>query len=247
MTSPADDRPEPHYNMHRNTHIPQRNQQRSSSDDKTYVEEEQGQVNAQSGTAEGRPPADKNTLGINTDVPLGRMASLRSPSQNREVASRLDDDLALLQIEREISRQDANDRMSHSRSVRKERSRQHEPIDEFDAATNPLHEKTAIYKPPENPTNSVAKFFKKVHSSVWIVRYFIYITPLVLILLIPLLVGAFLFPEASVGGVKMMWFCIWLEIVWLTLWAGRVCLPTILRITLTRNRFWQSVCPGQLA
>jgi hypothetical protein len=154
------------------------------------------------------------------------MASLRSPSQNREVASRLEDDLALLQVERQISRQD-NDIMSHSRSVRREHSRQYEPIDEFDAATNPLHEKTAIYKPPENPTNSVAKFFKKVHSSVWIVRYFTYITPLVLIILIPLLVGALAFPQANVGGVKMMWFCIWLEIVWLTLWAGRVCFPPL--------------------
>lgn len=211
-----------------------RDRQRSSDDDnKTYVEEEQAHMNAQSGpgagagagaetgAGEGRPRADTNTLGINTDVPIGRMASLRSPGHNREVASRLEDDLALLQVERQISRQD-NDRMSHSRSVRKERSRQAEPIDEFDAATNPLHEKTAIYKPPENPTSSVAKFFKKVHSSVWIVRYFTYITPLVLIILIPLLVGALAFPEANVGGVKMMWFCIWLEIVWLTLWAGRV-------------------------
>jgi hypothetical protein len=31
-----------------------------------------------------------------------------------------------------------------------------------------------------------------------------------------------------VGGVELMWFMIWLEIVWLTLWAGRLlakCLP----------------------
>jgi hypothetical protein len=197
-----------------------RDQQRSSDDDRTYVEEEPGRENPQNVAREGKQPAD-NHLGINTDVPIGRMASLRSPSQNREVASRLDDDLALLQVERQISHE-ANDRMSHSRSVRKERSRHTEPIDEFDAATNPIHEKAAIYKPPEAPTNKVAVFFKKVHSSVWIVRYFIYITPLVLIILIPLLVGAFAYPGANVGGVKMMWFCIWLEIVWLTLWAGRV-------------------------
>ena len=28
--------------------------------------------------------------------------------------------------------------------------------------------------------------------------------------------------RSSVGGVQMVWFCIWLEIVWLTLWAGRI-------------------------
>jgi hypothetical protein len=129
----------------------------------------------------------------------------------------------MLQIERQVSNQDASSRaFSHSRSLRGERAHREEPVDDFDIATNPLHEKTAIYKPPENPSTNVAKFFKRVHNSVWIVRYFTYITPMVLIILIPLLVGAFRFPNASVGGVKMMWFCIWLEIVWLTLWAGRV-------------------------
>jgi hypothetical protein len=148
---------------------------------------------------------------------------MKSPSQTREQASRLDDDLAMLQIEREISNQDAlNREQSQNRSVRRERSRREEVIDEFDAATNPLHEKTALYKPPENPATNFSKFFKKVHNSIWIVRYFIYITPLVLIILIPLLLAAFLFQDAHVGGVELIWFCIWLEIVWLTLWAGRV-------------------------
>lgn len=43
-----------------------------------------------------------------------------------------------------------------------------------------------------------------------------------LILLIPLLLGALLFTNATVGGVELVWFMIWLEIVWLTLWAGRL-------------------------
>ncbi|KAM3418217.1 hypothetical protein BST61_g4220 [Cercospora zeina] len=52
--------------------------------------------------------------------------------------------------------------------------------------------------------------------------------PITLILLIPLLLGALVFKRATVGGVYLMWFMIWLEIVWLTLWAGRMlakCLP----------------------
>jgi small-conductance mechanosensitive channel len=50
----------------------------------------------------------------------------------------------------------------------------------------------------------------------------------VAILLIPVLLGAFQFQSANVGGVKLLWFGVWLEIVWLTLWAGRIlakCLP----------------------
>lgn len=40
--------------------------------------------------------------------------------------------------------------------------------------------------------------------------------------------GALVFPNANVGGVSLVWFSIWLEIVWLTLWAGRIvakCIP----------------------
>jgi hypothetical protein len=85
-----------------------------------------------------------------------------------------------------------------------------------------LHEKAAIYKPPESPNTKVAVFVKRLHQSSFLVRYLTYIVPVVLIILIPLLVGALKYPNASVGGVKLMWFAIWLEIVWLTLWAGRV-------------------------
>ena len=46
--------------------------------------------------------------------------------------------------------------------------------------------------------------------------------PVALILLIPLLLGALLFKDATVGGVDLMWFMVWLEVVWLSLWGGRV-------------------------
>ncbi|KMU73570.1 hypothetical protein CISG_10110 [Coccidioides immitis RMSCC 3703] len=44
-----------------------------------------------------------------------------------------------------------------------------EPVDEFDAATNPLHEQSAVFKPPENPTTSFARFVKKVHNSSFLI------------------------------------------------------------------------------
>ena len=148
-----------------------------------------------------------------------------SPSQTREQEHRLEDDLALLQAERVVSdaQRPLNSRMEHSMSVHRSRSRRSD-VDDFDVNTNPIHEKTAMFRPPEHPTTNIAKAFKRIHNSSFLVRYITYITPVVIILLIPLLLGALVFKKASVGGVSLLWFSVWLEIVWLTLWAGRVSL-----------------------
>ncbi|KAI9791142.1 MAG: hypothetical protein M1833_001701 [Piccolia ochrophora] len=149
----------------------------------------------------------------------------KSPSQAREQSSRLDDDLELLRAEQvatNAAQSQNSGENSHSHSVGRTRSRRTEPTDDFDVSTAPIHEKAALYRPPENPSTKVAKFFKKVHESSFLVRYFTYIVPVVAIILIPLLLGALLFKSAHVGGVQLMWFSVWLEIVWLTLWAGRI-------------------------
>jgi hypothetical protein len=225
MVTPVYERPEPTYDMHSNTHPATHT--RSSDDDGTYVEEELSHQNSHTAPASGpgAPQRAGSHLTVNTEglPPMNGVRSMQSPSRTREQESRLEDDLTMLQIERQISHQEElNRESSATRSVQRTRTRREDPIDEFDQATNPLHEKTALYKPPENPSTSLSRFFKKVHSSIWLVRYFVYITPLVLVILIPLLLGALLFKNAIVGDVKLVWFCIWLEIVWLTLWAGRV-------------------------
>ncbi|KAJ5125086.1 uncharacterized protein N7515_008911 [Penicillium bovifimosum] len=187
-----------------------------TSDEGTYVPE--------------RPTHRPDTLRVDTSSPDDDdVPPMRTPSARREQATRLEDDLLLLQAERMTSRSTHEPDDEHDQnSITRARSRRSEPVDEFDEATNPLHEKTAIYKPPEKPNTKIAVFVKKLHQSSFLLRYLTYISPVVLILLIPLLVGALEFPQASVGGVKLMWFAIWLEIVWLTLWAGRLvskCLP----------------------
>lgn len=216
MTTPADERTESTY-----TPI---GHQRSSDDDGTVVGDDSIHLPH---ISTGRERSDSH-LTVETEN-LGPMRSMQSPSQTREQAHRLDDDLAMLQVERQVSsQQELNREQSQSRSTHRSRSRRKDPVDEFDAATNPLLEKAAVYKPPEHPSTKLSKFVKKVHNSSFLLRYFTYITPLVLIILIPILLGAFIFKNASVGGVQLMWFCIWLEIVWLTLWAGRLlakCLP----------------------
>lgn len=144
-----------------------------------------------------------------------------SPAASREQALRLDDDLAVLQAERVVSNTQRSVEYTEGASLRTHRSRA-EQVDEFDVATNPVHETAAIYNAPEDPHTNIAWVLKRIHSSSFLIRYFFYITPLTLILLIPLLLGALVFKTANVGGVKLLWFSIWLEIFWLTLWAGRV-------------------------
>lgn len=161
------------------------------------------------------------------------LKDVHSPSQTREQAYRLDDDLEMLKIERQVSKQNEEDQLSQSRSregqmYRSKSRKREEHIDEFDLATNPVHEQTQVYKPVEHPSTQFGKVLKRIHGSNWLIRWITYITPLTLILLIPLLLGIFVFPRAIVGGVFLSWFMIWLEIIWLSIWAGRIlakCLP----------------------
>ena len=178
---------------------------------------------------DGSPQEARGTM-LNVEIPSDQPFTHpeSSPSQAREHAMRLEDDLAVLEAERSVSNSHRGEDQTEKLSMRRSRSRRSEPLDEFDVATNPLHETAAVYRPPDDPSNKLALFFKKVHDSSFIVRYVTYIVPVVMILLVPLLLGALVFKNANVGGVELLWFSIWLEIVWLTLWAGRIvakCIP----------------------
>ncbi|KIW03908.1 uncharacterized protein PV09_04751 [Verruconis gallopava] len=224
MTTPVDEKTQPNYPVH-DAGGPSVNSkhEKSSEDEGTVVGD---------GSLRNESPGRVHRLGSHLtvepvhDMDAENMKSIQSPSRTRAEETQLTDELQLLQIEQQVSNE--NHELSASKSLRRSRSRRPEPVDEFDAATNPLHEKTQIYKPPEKPNTSIGKIFKRIHESSVIVRWAFYITPVTGILLIPLLVGALKFKTANVGGVKLIWFSIWLEIVWLTLWAGRLlskCLP----------------------
>ncbi|KAL9117280.1 MAG: hypothetical protein Q9187_006185, partial [Circinaria calcarea] len=203
MVTPVDDTPQPTFNPNNPTSP-------SSEEEHTFV-------------GGGSVDGEKHDITLNTSNESQQyLHPLSSSSQARAQEHRLNDDLALLQAERVVSQQPHNGaNLTRSASMHRSRSRRSDPMDEFDANTNPIHEKTAGYRPPEHPSTNLAKAFKKIHNSSFLVRYFTYITPLVLLILIPLLLGALVFEKASVGGVSLLWFSIWLEIVWLTLWAAR--------------------------
>ena len=187
---------------------------------------------------------------LNTNDGQAYLGGNTSQSQSQEDEHRLEDDLAMLHAERVVSRTQSNQAglLSRSMSVHRSRSRP-EPVDQFDVNTNPIHEKTSAFRPPEHPTGRVAQTFKRIHDSSFLVRYFFYIVPLVLIILLPLLIGALLFKSAHVGGVQLLWFCVWLEVVWLTLWGGRIvakALPwpagLISSLFTNNSKKWRDMC-----
>ncbi|KIX98961.1 uncharacterized protein Z520_05422 [Fonsecaea multimorphosa CBS 102226] len=193
---------------------------RPSDDDSTAVENDRHEGSVDSTLLHDRLKVETQRRDTST-----RFDDPRSPSRTREEAHRLEDELAVQRAERLTSIESRQSEAGrNSATLHRSRSRAPEPLDEFDTATNPIHERTAIYKPPENPTTKIAKFFKYIHHSSFVIRYFTYIFPVFALLLIPILVGAFLpaAENASVGGVELIWFGVWLEIVWLTLWAGRI-------------------------
>jgi len=257
MSTPVDERPEPtysqpSYDMSRPSQerssidrpsLPSYNINRSRlSQDKASEEEatvigEDGEEARGEYAARQRPRAGSH-LTVQTEYEGDPLRSIKSPSHSREQAKRLDDDLEMLKVERQVSRQ-AEEQAALSRSMsrggdvdgmhRSRSRRRDEHLDDFDEATTPVHEQTQVYKPIVHPTSSFGRFVKKIHGSNVLVRWVTYITPVTLILLIPLLLGALKYREHPlVGGVYLFWFMIWLEIVWLTLWAGRLlakCLP----------------------
>ncbi|KAJ5917182.1 hypothetical protein N7466_010736 [Penicillium verhagenii] len=190
-----------------------------ASDDDTYVNEHPHEYTHEHAAS----PGHDNQLRVDTNINgHDGPPPMSTPSARREQATRLEDDLLLLQAERVVSRSTQGPEDGDGESISRRGSRRTEIIDEFDEATNPLHEKAAVYTPPERPNTQLSAFIKKLHQSSFIVRYFTYIAPVVVLLMIPLLIGALVVPDANVGGVRLMWFSIWLEIFWLTLWAGRI-------------------------
>jgi small-conductance mechanosensitive channel len=215
MATPIKEKEMPSFEFSSPTH-------RSSDEEGTVVNPDRPE-----GSIEPHALRERLRLEVDKSPSHDTFEAQPSPSATREQASRLQDELELQKAERLVTTVSEMDGAQMHRSRSRNAA---EPIDDFDAATNPLHERATVYKPPEHPTTKVAKFFKYIHESSWLIRYFTYIVPVTLLLLIPVLMAALTDPgrNANVGSVQLLWFGIWLQIVWLTLWAARIiskCLP----------------------
>lgn len=141
-----------------------------------------------------------------------------SPAESQDQASRLADDLTLLQAERAVSNEENEMRRSRSR-LRTAEGEKHDVFNQPAPAP-------AIGQLPESP-NTLKKVFDIVRNLPRIIRYFFYSLPITAILLIPIFLGIFLDPGSQAiiggpGGVQLLWFGIWLEVVWLSLWLARI-------------------------
>ncbi|KAK2608399.1 hypothetical protein QQS21_003085 [Conoideocrella luteorostrata] len=145
-----------------------------------------------------------------------------SPSNNRANASRLTDDLELLRAERYISNQE-HEAAGATRTQSKSRAHNIEPEDAFNPTVFP--DETAPKKKNENA--ALYKFWLFLKKFPRLLRYVVYLFPGAALLLIPVLLGAIRYKDGSKlvggdGGVELMWFGIWLEIVWASLWVSRM-------------------------
>ncbi|OAX84692.1 hypothetical protein ACJ72_00934 [Emergomyces africanus] len=68
----------------------------------------------------------------------------------------------------------------------------------------------------------MGKFYNAILNFSVVTRYFIYVSPLALLIAIPIVVGATVAQNAEIGGVRIVWFFTWVEIVWLSLWVSKV-------------------------
>ncbi|KFG86288.1 Mechanosensitive ion channel family protein [Metarhizium anisopliae] len=141
-----------------------------------------------------------------------------SPSVQRADASRHIDDLELLRAERLISNQEHE----ATKTASKNRAHNVEPEDAF----NPTVTKEEHVR-KRNEDAALYKFWLFLKKFPRFVRYLVYLFPGAALLLIPVLLGAFRYNDGSNlvggdGGVELMWFGIWLEIVWASLWVSRM-------------------------
>lgn len=146
-----------------------------------------------------------------------------SPSDDREQRTRLVDDLTLLQAEQRVDNQEQELR----RSTSKQRSRDREPVVKEDAFNAPTPGVTMPHGPNEEDPGKIVKAMKKVKKLPRVIRYIFYLLPVTVILAIPIILGIFLPNDrkpgvGGPGGVELLWFGIWLEVVWLSLWAARI-------------------------
>lgn len=70
-------------------------------------------------------------------------------------------------------------------------------------------------------TTRVGKIYDKFMEFSVLTRYFIYVLPLTALIIVPIAIGATVAKDAEIGGVRIVWFFTWVEVVWLSLWVSK--------------------------
>ncbi|KAI0092959.1 Mechanosensitive ion channel-domain-containing protein [Irpex rosettiformis] len=85
------------------------------------------------------------------------------------------------------------------------------------------------------PQNKFVKFYNYLLNVSIVTRWFLFIVPPMAIIWIPGILGLTSSPKATIWGVKLIWWSIWLSVLWGGWWAAlaaSMLLPRVARVTL---------------
>ena len=74
----------------------------------------------------------------------------------------------------------------------------------------------------EGALTQMGMIYNKILNFSLVTRYVLYILPVGIILTIPIIIGATAATNATLGGVRIVWFFSWLLIVWSSLWGSKL-------------------------
>jgi len=69
---------------------------------------------------------------------------------------------------------------------------------------------------------AMGKLYNAIYNFSIVTRYFLYVLPLALVIATPIVIGATFAKKATIGGVRIVWFFTWIEILWLSLWISKL-------------------------
>lgn len=76
--------------------------------------------------------------------------------------------------------------------------------------------------PEDGTITRMGRFYQRVLNFSIVTRYLIYVLPLSVLIAVPIIVGQTAAPDATIGGVGITWFFLWIEVVWWSLWVGKL-------------------------
>ncbi|BFZ61365.1 hypothetical protein YB2330_002430 [Saitoella coloradoensis] len=94
---------------------------------------------------------------------------------------------------------------------------------------------SSLGEPQPDRITKMGQFYDKLYGYSVITRYLLMVLPLAILLAIPIIIGATVAQGAKIGGVRIVWFFIWLEVVWVSPFVTKLVaqlLPRLLYIVI---------------
>lgn len=78
------------------------------------------------------------------------------------------------------------------------------------------------HKDKDTQLTGMGKIYDKIVGFSVVTRYMVYVVPVAGIIAIPIALGATTAKETRVGGMRLLWFFLWVELVWLSIWIAKL-------------------------